>query len=142
MIEFNATFIVSMISFVVFIFVMNMIFYKPVLNIMRKRNEYISDNYEVAKDFSSKAEFCMAEINSAVEKEKIKSRDEAKAAIDKARKNAIDKINTNRVAANKKIQSGKEALYNDANILKKEIDETVIGDLTENLTEKILKGAL
>ena len=55
MIEFNATFLVAMLSFVVFIMIMNAIFYRPILNIMRKRDEYINSNYDEAKELSEQA---------------------------------------------------------------------------------------
>ena len=56
MIEFNATFIVAMLSFVVFIFIMNAIFYNPILSIIRKREDYIESNYKDAKSFNDTAE--------------------------------------------------------------------------------------
>ena len=37
MMEFNATFLIAMLSFVVFIMIMNAIFYNPILSIIRKR---------------------------------------------------------------------------------------------------------
>ena len=140
MIEFNATFIVSMISFVIFIFIMNMIFYKPILNMIKNREDYINKNYDTAKDFSSKTELCKAEIASAVENEIMKSQDEANLAINKAKKNALDKINTNRVAANKKIQAYKAELSEEVTELKRVLSEEYIGDLTETLSDKLLKG--
>ena len=140
MIEFNATFIVSMISFVIFIFIMNMIFYKPILNIIKKREDYINNNYDTAKNFSSKTELCKSEIASAVEKERNKSQDEANMAINKAKKNAVDKINTNRVAANKKIQAYKAELNEEVNELKRVLSEEYIGDLPDALSDKLLKG--
>ncbi len=55
MIEFNATFLVAMLSFVVFILIMNAIFYNPILGIIRKREDYISSNYEDSKRFEEDA---------------------------------------------------------------------------------------
>ena len=86
MIEFNATFLVAMLSFVVFIMIMNAIFYRPILNIMRKRDEYINSNYDEAKELSEQAEKldikkaetiqqtqneCRTEIKNVVEKEEF-----------------------------------------------------------------------
>ena len=45
MLEFNATFIVAIISFAVFIVIMNAIFYRPILEIIKKRDDYINSNY-------------------------------------------------------------------------------------------------
>ena len=44
-----------MLSFVVFIMIMNAIFYNPILNIMRKREEYINSNYTQAKQYMEQA---------------------------------------------------------------------------------------
>ena len=44
MFEFNATFLVAMISFVVFIIIMNAILYKPILSIIEERQAYIDKN--------------------------------------------------------------------------------------------------
>ena len=56
MIEFNGTFLVAMLSFVVFILIMNAIFYNPILGIIRKRENYINSNYEDAKRLKNEAE--------------------------------------------------------------------------------------
>ena len=47
--EFDATFIIAVISFIVFVFVMNKIFYAPVLRIMQERQNFVDDNYTKAK---------------------------------------------------------------------------------------------
>ena len=47
--EFDATFLISIISFIVFVFIMNKIFYAPILEIMQRRENYVKDNFEQAK---------------------------------------------------------------------------------------------
>ena len=42
--EFDATFIVSIISFIVFVLIMNKILYQPILDIIEKRRSYFEDN--------------------------------------------------------------------------------------------------
>lgn len=46
--EFNATFLISAISFLCFVFIMNKILYTPVLKIMEERKLYIENNYKEA----------------------------------------------------------------------------------------------
>lgn len=46
--EFNATFIISAISFIIFVFIMNAILYRPVIKIMEERETYINTNEENA----------------------------------------------------------------------------------------------
>ena len=44
--EFNATFLVSAISFILFVFIMNAILYKPVIKIMEEREAFLKSNSE------------------------------------------------------------------------------------------------
>ncbi len=44
--EFDATFIVSAISFIIFVLIMNKILYQPILNIIEKRRAFFKDNEE------------------------------------------------------------------------------------------------
>ncbi len=54
--EFNATFIVSAISFIVFTIIMNAIFYKPIQKIVTERQKFIDENYEEAKKHKANSE--------------------------------------------------------------------------------------
>ena len=47
--EFNATFIVSAISFIVFSIIMNAIFYKPLSKVVLERQKVVEDHYKEAK---------------------------------------------------------------------------------------------
>ena len=47
--EFNGTFLISAISFVVFVFIMNVIFYKPIEKIVKERDAFIDSNFDEAK---------------------------------------------------------------------------------------------
>jgi len=57
--EFNATFIVSAISFGIFVIIMNAIFYKPLQKIVSERQKFIDDTYEEAKTHLAKSEAIM-----------------------------------------------------------------------------------
>ena len=48
--EFNATFLISAISFVVFTFIMNAIFYKPLTEIIEEREKFINKTLDDAKN--------------------------------------------------------------------------------------------
>ena len=48
--EFNATFLVSAISFIVFTFIMNAIFYKPLTSIIEERENFINKAIDDAKN--------------------------------------------------------------------------------------------
>ncbi len=48
--EFDATFLISVISFIVFVFIMNKIFYAPVLKIMQERQHFVDENFNTARE--------------------------------------------------------------------------------------------
>ena len=47
--EFNGTFLVTIISFVLFVFVMNKILYEPINNIVAQRREFVDENLRTAE---------------------------------------------------------------------------------------------
>ncbi|MBR2526489.1 ATP synthase F0 subunit B [bacterium] len=54
--EFNATFIVAFVSFIIFVFVMNSILYRPINDIVKKRKNIVDANYEEVNKNSEKCE--------------------------------------------------------------------------------------
>ena len=48
--EFNATFLATIISFIIFVLLMNKILYAPILNIMEERRKFIDANYKAAEE--------------------------------------------------------------------------------------------
>ncbi|MBR1461125.1 hypothetical protein IJ596_05785, partial [bacterium] len=74
MFEFNATLIVAMISFVVFMLVMNAVFYRPILEIIRKRDDLVNQNYKEAKELADKAKEINNEYQTSLNSEKERNR--------------------------------------------------------------------
>ena len=73
--ETNATILVSAISFIVFIFIMNKILYKPVLEIMEKRQNYIDANKNEADEHHKKAQQLLVDKDARVAEAQRTSRD-------------------------------------------------------------------
>lgn len=73
--EINATIFVTTLSFIAFIFIMNAILYKPVMEIMEKRQKYIDDNKNEADAHHKKAEALIEDKNNKVADAQRKSRD-------------------------------------------------------------------
>ena len=57
--EFNGTFLVTIISFVLFVFVMNKILYEPINNIVAQRREFVDENLRTADINHKKANIQM-----------------------------------------------------------------------------------
>jgi F-type H+-transporting ATPase subunit b len=137
MLEFNATFLIAMFSFVVFIFIMNAIFYKPILNIMRKREEYINTNYEDSKRFDDTASELTIARNSKLEQTQEKCRHDVKLAVDKAQASASEKISKKREDTKQTIQIKKDELKEKESLIKEEIKNNVVKDLASSIVSKL-----
>lgn len=138
MIEFNATFIVAMLSFVVFILIMNAIFYNPILNIMRKREEYINSNYNGAKAFAEKANEFSADRETKLQETRAKCRHNIKNIVEAAQSQASEKTHEAKEQSKVKIQSKKDVLTNDEQKLKEAVKSTVVKDLASTIASKLL----
>ncbi len=72
--EFNGTFLVTIISFLVFVFLMNKILYAPVLNIMEERKNFVDGNYDAAHQNEAKSE----ELTNQKEEKLTEAKNEAR----------------------------------------------------------------
>ena len=84
--EFNATFLVSAISFLVFVFIMNKIFYAPLTDIIEKREKLVDDTLNEAKNSRDKASGILTERENKL----TKARDDKKKIIS----SSVEKANT------------------------------------------------
>ena len=135
--EFNGTFLVTIISFVLFVFVMNKILYESINNIVAQRREFVDENLRTADINHKKAN----EI-SAQKEEKLKgARNDARnkysdAVVDfKNKKNDILK-NAQCDADNELMQT-----YENLNNLSNEAKEGLKGrmtDLANDIVEKMI----
>ena len=73
--EFNGTFIVTIITFIIFIVVMNKILYAPILRIMEERKNFIEDNYNEAQHNTSQSEEILKEKDEKIGKVKSEAKE-------------------------------------------------------------------
>ena len=71
MLEFNATFLVAMISFIVFMVIMNSILYKPLARIAKERESIINSNYDNADITKEKTENLKQQHQTSIEQSKM-----------------------------------------------------------------------
>lgn len=64
--EFNATFIVTTISFIVFVFIMNAILYRPLEKIVDERKQFIDDTNLIAQKNFDESEKILEEKNKKI----------------------------------------------------------------------------
>lgn|SRR5574344_509394 len=135
--EFNATFIVAGISFIIFTFIMNAIFYKPIEQIVEKRKKFIADTTEEAKLNREKSDAILKDRD-----EKISSQhSEAKKLIsDISEKSKLEKNDLAKSAQSKaanEINSAKELLGKEQADAQGVLTDDVI-NLAQNISSKLL----
>ena len=142
MIEFNATFLVAMLSFVVFIMIMNAIFYRPILNIMRKRDEYINSNYEEAKELSEQAEKLDVKKSETIQQTQNECRTEIKNVVENAQGLASKNVQDARTEVKNEIQLKKDSLVRESEALEGVLKSSVVTDLASSITSKFMSKDL
>ena len=100
--EFDATFLIAVISFLCFIFIMNKIFYAPILKIMQERQAFVEQNFQTATLTNKETEKQIIYRNEELEK----SRDEARSLI-------AQQSQSLKAEKNKRISEYKNELYSD-----------------------------
>jgi len=136
--EFNGTFFATIITFIVFVFVMNKILYAPILKIMEDREEFIRSNYKEAESNNVKTEELSEEKEAKLNEAKDDARDKYVETIDgfKARKSEIlqdaqdkanDELEQSRNELRRVSDEVKQGLKNSMSELANDIVEKVIG---------------
>lgn len=135
--EFNATFIASAISFIVFSIIMNAIFYKPLGNIVVQRQKFIDETLEEAKAHSAKSQLILRN-----KKHKLDiTRQDAKKIIltksDEAKAKKAELAQEAQQKASVKIEEAKGELYKSKDEAQGVLSEEV-NKLAQDISAKIL----
>lgn len=139
--EFNATFLVSIISFIVFTWIMNMIFYKPLENVINERQEFIDETTKVARNMSEEADKISADreqrLSKANEATKqvindnvSKAKEQAKLRTDEAKKQSSESIVSAKNDLNSQAEQTKELLKGNIKELAESISQKILGEYT------------
>ncbi len=134
--EFNATFLVSTISFILFVFLMNKIFYEPLTNMICYREKLVNETLNEADGLKRETDAILLDkenkLNKARQDSKsliAKSIDEAskvsKEATSKAKENSIRKINSQKEDLAVQDQEMRQQLNDSIN----EISAKIIGKI-------------
>ena len=137
--EFNATFLVSIVSFLVFMKLMNEIFYAPLTKIIEERENIVNKNYDDASFSRTKAdeilktkEFRLTETAKQSRQIMVDKTNEAnndyKLRVDNARKDLNNRIGELKNELNNEEIDAK-------NVLNSQVEE-----LSQNIVNKVLQG--
>ena len=87
MLEINKWFFVLAINFLILLFILNIILFKPLLNIFKEREDTVKGGLDAAKEMSSKREEGIARFN----RELADSRSKAKDVFEALRAEGVNK---------------------------------------------------
>ena len=139
MLEFNATFIAAMFSFVVFIFVMNAIFYEPVLSVLKKRDDYIAGEYADAEKYNLLSKEISEEMSQKIQAAKTDADEYVKTAVNSAKiksdvmtKDLISTINAD-------YKNKKENLYQQKKLVEADIKNSIEESLSKDIFSVLLR---
>ena len=150
--EFDATFFIAAISFILFTIIMNKIFYAPVMKMMEDRENYIASNYKEADDAKVKIKENTDLKNSQLEETRNEGRGIISEKSNEAKRQNTEKIHSAKQTTIDNIAKAKEELIEEAknsqevllaNVvdISKEISHTLLGDEvnTDNITADKIK---
>lgn len=138
--EFNATFIVSAISFIVFVIIMNAIFYKPLQKVVDERQQFIDEANEEAKFNTDKSEAILKDKEKKIKKARF---DAKKIILDKtqdakthkssltseAQKKASINVENAKIEIQKSQEEAQDALNQESEEIAKMISQKILGNI-------------
>ncbi|MGN1393347.1 MAG: F0F1 ATP synthase subunit B [Succinivibrionaceae bacterium] len=152
--EFNATFIVQIIAFVIFVYVCMKWIWPPIMNGITERQKFIADSLNNAAKASKDVELAKENAKNII----VQAKNEAKVIIDNAQQMKANILDEATIIANEEKKKILEQTKSDIELekskaresLKKELSELVILStekiLTNNISsvidEKIVKDSL
>ena len=137
MFEFNATLIVAMISFAVFIMIMNAILYKPILSVIEERKAYINKANSDAKDSKNKAQNILDKKEQHLNEASIKAKQIISNRIEEENNNANEITKNAKNESLREINNAKQALHDDEIRTTEELKAN-IKELAETISSKVL----
>lgn len=137
MLEIDATAIVIAISFIVFMLVMNAIFYQPLLKLQDDRDDYVENNKRQAQSYQNEAEGLLAEYNEIIKQTKNQSKEIISEALESAKTLKSEKLSEANRHSAERIQN----FHNEMAVAKSQLKESLSQDMYEiaqQISTKIL----
>lgn len=155
--EFNGTFLATIITFILFVFIMNKILYVPILGIMEKRENFIDSNYKTAEENDTKSAGLLAEKETKLAEARENAREKYADAVNNYKAQKADIVTEAQNKANAELETSraelghlsdevKNGLKNSMNDLANDIVEKVIGyrselcEFDDNVVNNVLWG--
>lgn len=135
--EFNATFIITTISFILFTFIMNKIFYAPLGKIIDERQKYIDGAYNDAKNSKDKAASLLKNRDDSLSKTAEDAKHLINSSIENANSNSNNFLANAKQSSIQKINVAKAQLELENRQNEEEL-KSKINDLAKLMASKVL----
>ena len=137
MLEIDGTIIIAMISFIVFGFIMNAVLYKPIMQIIEERKNYISSNSAAEKEAEEGAVEYTEKREEELEKSKKDSRKLLAEGTQRLKNKQADEIKDFSVLQKNRADAEKEQIINEAKQAETELSHSV-SELADMITNKVI----
>ncbi len=135
--EFNATIIVSAVSFIVFIIIMNTILYRPILRIIDERNGFIDSNIEESNSLKEKAKAILQEKEARIKEAHKAAKNTVAQGVESSKNSSSQSVSEAIAASREKIEAEKLRLAQEEGGAKEALKANVF-DLAKGISEKLL----
>lgn len=135
--EFNATFLATIISFIVFVFLMNKILYAPILNIMEERKNFVDGNYNSASENDAKSEELINQKEEKISEAKEEARNRYISKLDKYKAEKSEIISGAQNSVKDEIEQAKSDLRGLSDEVKNGLKGSMT-DLANDIVEKVV----
>ena len=130
--DFNGTLPLMMVQFLLLMFILNTIFYKPITHVLDERSEYIRNSLTTASAYLVKAN----ELTEQYERTLAESRKKAQDTIRNSQKEAQSIVATNIKQAQQEAENLVNEAYLQLNVQKEQVLKT-LEDKVDTLSDKI-----
>ncbi len=135
--EFNATFLVSTISFIFFVIIMNAIFYKPLQKIVLERQKFIDETNQEAKLAQEKSETILKDRDEKLEKTRADAKKTILEKTEEVKAQKAEITSEAQKSAFEKIENAKNELYSSESDVKTALQDEA-KNIADVITSKIL----
>lgn len=135
--EFNGTFLATIPTFIMFVFLMNKILYAPILNVMAERKAYIDGNYNLANENDDKTKAITEEKEEKLLGAKNDARGKYNEVLDEFKEQKAQIVEEAQNNAHDELEKSKVELENLSNEVKEGLKGSMT-DLANDIVEKVI----
>lgn len=138
MLELNKWFFVLLVNFLILLYVLNIILFKPVLRVLKERDASVKDYLNAAREMEQKREEAIAKMNQELQAARIRAREiferirkegleKQRLLLEEASKEAIEMIGKAKEEIRIKAEKARQELRSDVDRLSDEIVRKLVG---------------